>query len=155
MTGVQTCALPICTPQQKGHHIGESFAHGGLVQHHEPVKQIPAKNTQRLTDGIAKISGAFQDHALSLGMAKGRIHNYLNSIRPQKMQQKLPFDAVMQDPDKQRNYDHAVRVALSPLHVLDKIKQGSLTSEDVNHLDRKSTRLNSSHMSESRMPSSA
>ena len=34
-------------------------------------------------------------------------------------------------------------------------KKDSIESTDIDEIDRKSTRLNSSHMSESRMPSSA
>ena len=54
-----------------------------------------------------------------------------------------------------KTVDEAVERLISELTMKDKTKIAKMDEEDLSALDRKSTRLNSSHTDISRMPSSA
>lgn len=81
-------------------------------------------------------AAAYPTHNMMLNQIKGRVYGYLNSIRPQTIQSKLPFDSKTEQKDKHREYDNAVRIAASPVSVLNKVNKGNLTPEDMRHLSQ-------------------
>jgi len=96
---------------------GSGLAHGGEVKS-EPnnafSKIFPAQNT-------------------ILATAKGRVSNYLNSLRPQSNQPKAAFDDAPSTKEQERKYNKAIDLAVSPMSILDHINNGSLTPEHVSH----------------------
>ena len=105
------------------------FASGGMV-----ARQAPAPNpVLPATDAVAT---HFPEHAMLLGMAKGRISNYLGSLRPQKNPAKLPYDADPHQGPREKSYKKAVDLAISPLTILNKVKDGSLTPEELGHFHK-------------------
>ncbi len=110
----------------------KGFAHGGEVLAPAP-HPVAKKNVGKAVTGD-KISSIFPEQAMMVGMAKGRINNYLNSIRPQKNSIKLPFDEEMPDKEHERSYNRALDIANKPLSVLDRIKGGTLEPEHVKHM---------------------
>lgn len=113
----------------------QGFAHGGLVMAPEPEQPV-TKPVPNATKGIAEASGVFPETSMMLGAAKGRINNYLNSIRPQEVQGKLPFDSQIEDKEKKRVYHRALNLANRPLSILDSIKMGKLEPEQVAHMQQ-------------------
>ena len=65
--------------------------------------------------------------------SRTRINNYLNSLRPMQDMNKLPFDQDHHDPQKARGYDKAIDLANQPLSILNHVKDGSLTPEQMTH----------------------
>jgi hypothetical protein len=105
----------------------QKFAKGG------EVKPIPEEKVQPILNQGHALSEVMPEHAALMETAKGRINNYLNSIRPQKPQGALPFDNGIKNTEKDRSYDKAINLANQPLDILNKIKDGTITPEHVKH----------------------
>jgi hypothetical protein len=103
----------------------QQFAEGGEVK--------PVQDTHPILRNESGLSRVLPDHAMLLETAKGRINNYLNSIRPIKDGPKLAFDSHIKDTEKERSYDKAINLANQPLDILNKIKDGSITPEHLKH----------------------
>lgn len=95
---------------------GDGFAEGGMVAvpNHSFSMIFPEQNT-------------------ILNAAKGRIYNYLNSIRPTGNQQKLAFDRAPAQTDKKRSYEKAIDIAVNPTSILNHVNNGDLTTEHMQH----------------------
>ena len=96
----------------------QNYAEGGEVK-------VPEKN---------HIAEVFPEQNVLLSAAKGRMSNYLSSIRPVQSKTKLPYDSEMENSQKKKDYHKALDIAVSPLSVVDKIKKGTLLPKDVTHL---------------------
>ncbi len=105
------------------------FAEGGEVQ-------TPSLAPE---DGLLHQSSAlgahFPEQNIGLTAARGRISNYLTSMQPQKDQAKLAFDDEPDDRDAKKNYHKAIDLAINPLSILNKIKEGSIVPDDVKHFN--------------------
>lgn len=93
------------------------YAEGGHV---DPIRPDP-------------IAQHFPEQNVMLSTAKGRISNYLNSIRPLDPQG-LAYDRPAKDHVKERAYDRALDIALKPLSITKHIKSGTLQAADLAHL---------------------
>lgn len=80
--------------------------------------------------GLAKM---YPDQHLMLTTAKGRVANYLTSIRPQPPVGFM-FDDHYKDPVKKKNYESALDIAQQPLRVLQSIQNGTIQPSDIAHL---------------------
>lgn len=127
----------------------QNFAHGGEVLAPEPTQPV-SKSVKKVLQGTDHISAAFPEQSMLLGAAKGRINNYLNSIRPQSNKQKMAFDEEMHDKEHDRSYHRALDIANKPLSVIDHIKNGTLEPEHVKHLQELYPEL-SSHLQKKMM----
>lgn len=85
------------------------------------------------SDAPDAIAEHFPTQNVILTAAKSRINSYLNSIRPQELAPPLPFDEKIEDPEAEREYDHALDLANQPLSILNDVKDGSLTAESLKH----------------------
>jgi hypothetical protein len=97
----------------------QSYAEGGEVAPSKPI----------IKSGVAT---AYPEQAMMLGGAKARVHNYLNSVKPQK-HLGLPFDSIPPQKENDRHYNNAVDTAARPLHILDQIKDGSIEPSKFKH----------------------
>ncbi len=75
------------------------------------------------------------DHQVALGQTMGSVVGYLNAIRPGTVKAS-PLDT----PEKpssfaKSSYNKALDIANQPLSVLNKIKEGKLTPDDIKHLN--------------------
>ena len=109
----------------------QGFAKGGEVIKPEPVQP---DSLQPVLQSVGGISKALPDHAAVLAGAKARMANYLNSVRPQDNSPKLPFDNEPKSLEKERSYQKALDLAANPIGILNHIKSGTLTPENLNHL---------------------
>jgi len=96
---------------------GNNFAHGGQVK----------------SEPNGAFSRVFPEQNTILSTAKGRISNYINSLKPQKHQAKAVFDDVPPTKEQSRQYNKAIDFAIRPLSVLDHINRGELTPENLKH----------------------
>ncbi len=103
------------------HHAPQEFADGGPVQ-----------NTMVAHD--PHISQAYPEQNMMLQAAKGRMSDYLNTLRPQKHQPKLAFDPEPDQTEKKKAYKKAIETAAHPLGILQKIKSGKIDANDVKNL---------------------
>lgn len=129
-----------------------SFAKGGevgvppLQENNEVAKHWPEQN-------------------ILINATKARISNYLNSVRPVKNMAKLPYDSDHKDPQKDREYNKSLDLALKPLSILKHIKDGTLLPKHMTafnsmypdlkqHLSNKlMEKMADSHMSDKKKPS--
>lgn len=96
-----------------------AFAKGGLVKAKEP--------------NIDALGQHYPEQAVLMAAAKGRVSNYLNSLRPVKNPQKLPYDSAPNNGHKEKIFNRAVDIAAKPLLILNKVKAGTVTMDDMRH----------------------
>lgn len=91
-------------------------------------------NPEKLLDVGGKTSSYMPDHGQALAQTSTNAANYLNSMRP-NTQPSSPLDSkiTVSAPEKAA-YNRALTIAQQPLVVLDSIKKGSITPQDVQHL---------------------
>lgn len=107
-----------------------NFAAGGEVEHHR---------------GIAhdhEVADTYPDHNVMLHTAKGRMSNYLAALKPKKHAPKLAFDSEPDTRKQEKSYKRALNMAVNPLHVLDKIKEGTIEPEHVKHFSNMHPEVN-------------
>lgn len=104
--------------QDESQNQTQGFAHGGEVKNH-----IETPNA------VARV---YPEQHVMLSAAKGRVSNYLNSIRPIGNQNKLIYDKERKNPTKERAYNKTLDMANQPLSILKHIKNGSLVPNQVN-----------------------
>lgn len=105
-----------------GAQPANGFAKGGEVKKQSPGLHVPSP-----------ISQLYPDQNMLHNAAKGRISNYLNSLRPSPHPTKLPFDS---DPDtrtQKKAYHQAIDIANNPLGVLNEIKKGTILPDHIKH----------------------
>lgn len=114
------------------------FAHGGEVErpHQKPNPDALLKEN----DGLAI---HYPEQNIIMNQAKGRISNYLSSLRPQENLPGLAFDAKPNQKEQKRSYDRALNIALKPLSVLDKVQDGTLEPEHMKHFTSMFPEVNS------------
>lgn len=98
------------------------FARGGEV----------SAPTEKERSGLAT---HFPEQNIIMHAAKGRILGYLNGLRPEKTNLKLPFDAAPDMREKERSYNKAIDLADAPLGILEEIKRGTIEPEHVQHFN--------------------
>ena len=100
----------------------QGFAEGGQVQKidisHEPDH----------------MGSTFPEQNIILNTVKGRVYNYLNSLRPVDTPETLPFDVKKDRTEQHKTYNRALDIASSPLSVVDRIKDGSIGIDHMKHL---------------------
>lgn len=96
----------------------------------EKIQQKP----EALLDVGGKTGIYLEDHAQHMAQTASNAVQYLSSLKP-KEERLSPLDTKLPpDPIKQEKYERALTIAEQPLVVMESIKDGSLTAEDVNHI---------------------
>jgi hypothetical protein len=92
------------------------------------------KDPSKLINHTSDISHYLPDHGQAMTQMTTNAVNYLNSIRPATTQNS-PLDKPMPpSATATANFNKALDIAQQPLIVLDKAKNGTLTSVDLQHL---------------------
>lgn len=104
----------------------QRFAKGALVEQH--------KKSVAPILGDSSLAEHMPAQNIMLNAAKGRISNYLNSLRPEIKSLKLPFDAEPDHTPQKRAYHQAIDIANNPLSVLGEIGRGTLEPGHIKHL---------------------
>ncbi len=105
------------------------FAKGGDV---EQVKPPASSGGIPHNDGLANV---YPEQNVLLQAARGRMNNYLNSLRPQKHAARLAFDADPNQKQQKKVYNKALDMAIEPLSIVGKIQKGTLDPEDLTHFN--------------------
>ncbi len=92
----------------------------------------PAPDVFQQSQGVAE---HFPEQNIIMNAARGRVSNYLSSLKPQKNQPKLAFDAPPDDREAEKSYNKALDIANRPLSVIDHINNGTLEPEHVKHFN--------------------
>ncbi len=101
----------------------QNYAKGGHVQ---KVDSVMAGHEE----GLAQ---HYPEQNILLNAAKGRISNYLSSIRPQENTPKLAFDDAPDLTQQKKSYNKALDLANAPLGIMREIKEGTLEPDQVKH----------------------
>src|SRR5271166_2723687 len=109
---------PQIEKQMQGLQGPSNFAEGGIAGSLEEDKN----------------SEMYPGQHMMTSMIQGRVSTYLRSLQPSP-QQGLPFDTKRENPQARRQFGKAVDIALQPLSVLDKVKRGTVTQDDMKHLN--------------------
>lgn len=132
-TGSMTQIVPMATEKQKqkmremldepppiagADPYAPKFAKGGEVGGHEQQ------------DHFATV---YPEANVLMQNAKGRVHGYLNSIKPSKLGPSLPFDSKTPQKAQERSYNSAIEYAINPLSIMNKVAKGDLAPEDMKH----------------------
>lgn len=134
-----TQIIPAMTESKKD-KIKEDVEQGGVNQ--QILNQMNYENTvpQFASGGEVPVAGApnhfakvFPEANVLINTAKGRVYNYLNSIRPLENTPKFPFDSATPQKSQKRSYNKALELAGNPLSIMNGINNGSLTHEDMAH----------------------
>ncbi len=78
-------------------------------------------------------AAAYPAENMLLNETRGRVSNYLNSLRPAANNPKLPFDSESPQTEKKRSYKNAVSIAGNPLSILNHVNKGTLTPDLMTH----------------------
>ncbi len=101
-----------------------------LQQHVDKV----ASDENRMMQIGQHVGHYLPDHAVSMSTIAGRSMQYLESVKP-KQPQGQPLDSALPLSKQDiTTYQNALKIAQSPLSVLDKVKTGSITGKDMQHL---------------------
>lgn len=126
--------------------VDDWISHGGIskaieqeiYKHNAPAKMFAE-------GGMAEPhkKGVLHDHPLEMAHpdqnillqeTKGRVSNYLSSLKPQENMPKLAFDSDADHTAQNKNYHKALKIADHPLSVLHHVGDGTLDQEHVGHL---------------------
>lgn len=92
------------------------------------------KNPDPLMDIGGKTNHYMPSHGQALGTLAAASVNYLNSIRPEPVPQGPLGEPVLPGKIEQAQYDRALTIANKPLVVVNAVKEGSISPQDVQHL---------------------
>ncbi len=109
----------------------QAFAEGGEVSAKEPLQDSVPNPLEDANNPIAK---HFPDQNMMLEATKGRVNGYLNSLRPDASPvPSLPFDTKHPNLELEKTYNNAIDMALNPLQILEHVKDGRLTIDNLKH----------------------
>lgn len=82
----------------------------------------------------SKLQHYVPDHAIATALINGRAVQYLNGLRPGTDPQ-APLDKeTVPHAAQNSNYQTALKIAQQPLYVMNSIKEGSLTNQEIGHM---------------------
>lgn len=95
--------------------------------------QVNPQMLQKIADN--HLGTYLPGHGQALGQTTGNAVQYLNSINPDKPKQ-LPLDTDRKPSTVEKaSYENALNIAQQPMMVVQKIKDGTVTAQDVAHLN--------------------
>lgn len=108
----------IINDEAQQQNSSQNFAEGGSVNLAQPNENI--------------VSTLYPEQSMLMSAAKLRVGNYLNSQRPIQ-KPTLPFDTDHKSPQDKREYHKVLDMAIKPLSILKRVKNGELTPKDMKH----------------------
>jgi len=97
------------------------------------VKQF-GENPNAMLDMHQDFNHYMSDHGMAIAAASANAVNYLNTIRPIERRESPLDDPTPPSMIEKQNYDVALSIAQQPLMVLEDIKNGTLNSQKLLHL---------------------
>jgi len=125
------------------------FATSGSLVSENPIPMPKAKDLQKLDKQLKKFqtnpdelfkvasdnkaSTYLPNQAANIGLIAGRAVQYLNSLRPNTTPANPLDSEPVPSPVEKASYNNALAIAAKPLLIVDKIKSGTLTADDMKH----------------------
>lgn len=118
---------------------------GGITNDlHEEISQ--RNSPQLLAEGGSVKKPASQLHGhpieqshpeqnIMLQATKGRVANYLNSLKPQEHVPKLAFDDAPDQSMQKKKYESALKLADHPMHIMHELSNGTVDQEHIGHMN--------------------
>ena len=134
--GTANQAIDYVTDPKKREKLNNFIENGGVNQEIQNEQQ---EQNQNFAEGgmvlptsseASPIANIYPEQNILMNASKARMSNYLNSMRPVESPTR-PFDVHREDPHKKREYEKTLDLAIQPLSILNKIKDGSLNE---NHM---------------------
>lgn len=97
------------------------------------VKKM-GENPTAMLDAHQDFNHYMNDHGMAIAAASANAVNYLNTIRPIERKEGPLDDPTPPSAMEKQNYDVALSVAQQPLMILEEIKDGTLNSLKLGHL---------------------
>jgi hypothetical protein len=97
------------------------------------VKKM-GENPTAMLDTHQDFNHYMGDHGMAIAAASANAVNYLNTIRPIERKESPLDDPTPPSAMEKQNYDVALSVAQQPLMILEEIKEGTLNSQKLGHL---------------------
>jgi hypothetical protein len=97
------------------------------------VKQF-GENPSAMLDMHQDFNHYMSDHGMAISAASANAVNYLNTIRPVERRESPLDDPTQPSLIEKQNYDVALSIAQQPLMLLEDIKDGTLNSQKLGHL---------------------
>jgi hypothetical protein len=115
-----------------------------IPQHLKPDEKVKEKldkrvkefgeNPSAMLDTLQDFNHYMSDHGMAIAAASANAVNYLNTIRPVERRESPLDDPTPPSQFEKQNYDVALSVAQQPLMILEDIKDGTLNSIKLGHL---------------------
>lgn len=99
----------------------------------EQISEV-SNNPEKLFEMGQGLESHMPEHAAALGETTGRVVQYLNSIKPSTAPLGPLNKERMPSKTEEAAYNRALEIAEQPSIVLNKIKDGTLTMQDIQHL---------------------
>jgi hypothetical protein len=124
-------------PDKDKKKLGDWIDNGGINQELQSDTPEPeyAEGGQVNPNSQPKnpIADHFPAQDMLMNAAKGRVSQYLTSLKPNKNAPRLPFDKALSTTNQERSYDKALGLAVKPLTILHDVKNGTLSVEKLRH----------------------
>lgn len=92
------------------------------------------KNPEQLFNIANELSHYTPEHSSAIGETTGRVVQYLQTLKPNTAPLGPLNKPRVPSKTEEANYNRALEIAEQPTIVLNKIKDGTLTMDDINHL---------------------
>lgn len=137
---------PAMESREKHHKVIEDWIdRGGIFQdiHDERQRQIAPQmmaeggSVGKTHEGVFHghpVEHAYPEQNILLQQAKGRVSNYLTSLKPQSDTSRLAFDAPPDQREQKKAYKKALKIADHPMSVLHGVTKGTILPDDIKHL---------------------
>lgn len=87
-------------------------------------------------------ANAMPNENAMLQTAKARVYNHLKSMKPRQQQSNLLYNHSEPTEESKRVYDKALDLAVNPLSIMKHVKNGTISSSDVIHMNQMWPELN-------------
>lgn len=114
------------------HDIQQAIYDHQEVKNYAEGGQVAANKSALLHNH--PIATEHPEQNLMLQASKGRMSDYLNSLRPQPNAPKLAFDPKPDDKKQKKAYQKALQLAAHPLGILEEVQKGTLEPIDIGML---------------------
>lgn len=113
-----------------------------------PSRELSPKEVEKIDTRLRKLQDVPDDlfevgkdvahympeHGTMMAQTASNAVNYLNSLRPNEQKASIFDRKPTVDPQAQANYVKALEIAENPLSIVDSVKNGSILTQDIQHL---------------------
>ncbi len=114
--------------------IEKGGANQELAPQASPLQQFAEGGEVGAPQDVGVIAKHWPVQDTLINASKGRVSQYLMSLKPDKNAPRLAFDHAPNQAKQEKNYQQALRIAAKPLSILQSVKNGELSLSELKHL---------------------